>query len=92
MMYQALWIEGARALNVFCQKRFKESPHFIETIGHCGSATIWLSYKLTPNDGYRDFYLIFMPHERGNYSYNQIQEKHKENYEEIMANATTVRK
>lgn len=60
MMYQALWIEGARALNVFCKKRFKESPHFIETIGHCGSVTIWLSYKLTPNDGYGDFNLKAM--------------------------------
>lgn len=92
MMYQALWIEGSRALYGFCEKRFKESPRFIETIGHCGSATIWLSYKLTPNDGYRDFYLIFMPHDRGNLTYSQIQDKKQEKYEQIMAYATTVRK
>jgi hypothetical protein len=92
MMYQALWIEGSRALYDFCEKRFKESPRFIETIGHCGSATIWLSYKLTPTDGYRDFYLIFMPHDHGNFTYMQLQDKKLEKYEQIMAYATTVRK
>ena len=91
MLYQALWIEGEKALEDFCTKRFKESPRFIETIGHCNNATIWMVYKQTPN-GYQDFYLIFMPHDSGNYTFSQIQDKRAETYEQIITDRTTVRK
>lgn len=89
-MYQALWIIGERALEGFCLKRFGERPHFTETIGHCGNATIWLSYKRTPNDGFFACYLIFMPHDRGDYTYNQLEEKFLEHYEQITAYRNTV--
>ena len=90
-MYQALWIEGENALKDFCQKHFGERPHFVETIGHCGSAIIWKMYKQSP-DGYCDFYLIFIPYHKGDWTYGQLQDKRMETYEQITAYRTTVRK
>lgn len=91
MMYQALWIIGERALEGFCMKRFGERPRFIETIGHCGSATIWKSYKLASDDYYRDCYLIFMPHGKGDFTYSDLQEKRFEDYGKISSYRTTVK-
>lgn len=91
MMFQALWIIGKRVLEGFCMKHFGERPYFVETTGRCGNAIIWMRYKQTLDDGYRDCYLIFMPHHMGNYTYSQIQDKALETYEQIGADRTTVK-
>lgn len=89
-MYQAIWIEGEEALNDFCKKRLKDTPKFVETIAHCGSATIWLMYKHDDEGHYHDMYLIFMEHPKGDLSYWQIQDKRLETYGQIISYRTTI--
>lgn len=92
-MYQAIWIEGEDALNEFCKKVLKDTPHFIETIGHCDCATIWAKYKRDNTTGeYHQFFLVFMQHSRGDLTFDQVQQKALQSYEQITAHRTTVRK
>ena len=68
-MYVYKWIEGEKQMIDFCQKRFKMKPHFCETIGHCGPATIHLIYKYKDeNDrskGCAQMFFLFMDHPAG---------------------------
>lgn len=61
------WIEGRRNLEEYCAKRFKDKPHFCETIGKVGNegAKIHLIYKQKANGGYAEMYLVYMPHPQG---------------------------
>ena len=54
MPYATIWIEGEKALDAFCMKRFGAKPHFVETIGRCGAATIYMVYMEHPNGGVND--------------------------------------
>lgn len=89
-MYSYKWIEGEKALDEFCEKRFKAKPRFVETIGHCGGATIYEIYKYRDeNDtskGCAQMFLLFMEHFSGKYSFTQIQNIMKQSYGEIRAN------
>lgn len=91
MMYQVKWIEGENNLNDFCQKCFKADPQFIENIGHCGPATIHKLYIYRPdNDAYSQMFLLFMEHERGTFSYDQIEKLKELTYEQIRTDKTAI--
>lgn len=90
MPYATIWIEGEKALYAYCMRRFGERPHFVETIGRCGSAKIYMIYKRCPDGCYRDFYLMFMEHPKGNVY--DIMSVHGESYEEIMKRSNTIKK
>ena len=91
-MYQVKWIEGEKNLYDFCQKCFKEQPyHFIENIGHCGPATIHKLYIWrTDIDYYTQMFLLFMKHERGTYTYDQIVQLRNSTYEQIRTDKTAI--
>lgn len=40
-----IWIEGEKALNEFCMRRFKTTPRWMETIGTLPGAKAALIYK-----------------------------------------------
>lgn len=90
MMYAAIWIEGEENLNIFCLRRFKERPRFVETIGHVGSAKIFEIYKKREGFGYTDMYLLYMPYEKGDLTWDQIEEKMLETYENIRLDRTAI--
>lgn len=96
MMYIYKWIEGEKNLNDFCIKRFKARPSFLETIGHCGPATIWLIYKykdeIDRNKGCAEMYLLFMEHSSGTKLFTEIQEIMHWTYEKIKADKTSILK
>lgn len=73
--YVYMWVEGYDNLHDFCKKRFRERPHFCETIGHCGSATIYLNYKRDKDGHYHEMYFLFMQHQSGTMSRDEITEK-----------------
>ena len=72
-------IRGNDNLYKYCEKRFRESPRFMETIGHVGKAKVYLRYWHAPtDDGYYDYYVLIMEdNERGKY-YPSHQELIKE--------------
>lgn len=91
MMYQVKWIEGEVNLNSFCLKCFGDQPGFIENIAHCGPATIHKLYIWRPDkDYYSQMFLLFMKHERGIYSYDQIVQLRKSTYEQIRTDKTAI--
>lgn len=56
-----IWIEGEKALNEFCLKRFKDKPRFVETCGTVMSAKVRMIYKHRDDLGkYVDMYLLYM--------------------------------
>lgn len=94
MGYVYMWIEGNDNLNDFCKKRFGERPQFCETIGHCGSAKIYLTYK-PDNDGhYHEMYFIFMKHENSDMGYCELMDDIciKFNYEDIRTDRHSILK
>lgn len=93
-MYQYKWIEGEKNLEDFCLKCLGERPRFLETIGHCGQAVIWLVYKYRPDrDCYTDMYLLFIDHPKGQYTFEQIWNTiRKMTYEQIEAYRISVLK
>lgn len=94
MMYIYKWIEGKENLKEFCLKRFKDRPHFTETIGRCGQATIYLIYKYRDetdwNKGCVEMYLLFMEHPSGTHSFRKIQDMMYWTYEKIKADKTSI--
>ena len=40
-----IWIEGEKALNDFCERRFKEKPHWMENTGRLTMAKVAQIYK-----------------------------------------------
>lgn len=91
MMYQVKWIEGEKNLYDFCQKCFRDRPRFLENIGHCGPATIHNLYIYRPDkECYSQMFLLFMKHERGTFSYDEIEELNKLTYEQIRTDKTAI--
>lgn len=94
MGYVYMWVEGNDNLHEFCKKRFGERPQFCETIGHCGSAKIYLTYK-PDNDGhYHEMYFIFMKHENSDMGYCELMDDIciKFNYEDIRTDRHSILK
>ena len=94
MGYVYMWVEGYDNLHEFCKKRFGEMPQFCETIGHCGSSTIYLTYK-PDNDGYyHEMYFIFMKHEKSKMWYYELMDEifRKYNYEDIRTDRHSILK
>lgn len=88
-MYITKWIEGEKNLNDFCQRRFKEDPSFVETVGRVGSAKIYEVYKWREDKRrYVDMYLLFMEHPKG--TVGDIADIRSMTYEEIRANKASV--
>lgn len=101
-MYTWIWIEGEKALNEFCEKRFKERPRFIENCGHVGKARVRQIYKYIYDEngdvvGVAHMFLLYMEApsgmERGNVigegMFSDIQ---RMTYEEIRADKTSILK
>lgn len=88
MGYVYKWIEGRKNLDAYCEKRFKEKPRFTETIGFVGDITIHLIYKLKPNAGYVEMFLMFMKHPLGEIT--DINELSRMTYEEIRTDKNSI--
>lgn len=102
-MYTWIWIEGERALNEFCERRFKARPRFLETIGTVGPAKVHLKYKEVYDDNgdwvrNAEMYLLYMEARPGTTKGNIAgwAEFHNEirlmTYEEIKADSTAILK
>lgn len=87
MLYQAIWIEGESALEDFCRKELKDHPRFIETIGHCGSATIWLKYKRDNAGNFHRVFLVFRQHPSGHWTFDDLQAQSLQSYEQLKINS-----
>ena len=94
MGYVYMWVEGNDNLHEFCKKRFGERPQFCETIGHCGSATIHLTYKEDKDGHYHEMYFIFMKHENNDMVYCELMDDicRKFNYEDIRTDRHSILK
>ena len=95
-----LWIEGERALNDFCLRRFKCKPCWMETIGTLPGAKVRLIYKYVYKedgetvDRVAQMYLLYMdaPHDRcknlvGSCMFSDIE---RMTYEEIKTDRTAI--
>lgn len=102
-MYTWIWIEGERALNEFCERRFKARPRFLETIGKVGRAKVHLKYKEVYDEQGEwvrnaEMYLLFMDAPSGMKQGNmagwaEFHDKIKYmTYEEIRADKTAILK
>ena len=88
-MYTTIWIEGEKNLNDFCKKRFKDTPHFVETIGKVSTAKVYKTYKWRDDkQRYSDVYLLFMEHPKG--KVGNIEDIKHQTYEQIRANKTSI--
>ena len=93
-----IWIEGEKALNEFCLKRFKEKPRFLETCFRVGTARGRMIYKEIPETGhYTDMYLLYMDAPSGFTGANHIgsgmlTDIERMTYEEIRADRTAILK
>lgn len=89
MLFTTIWIEGEKALNDFCKRRFKALPIFIETIGRVGPAKIYKVYKWREDKQcYTPMYLLFMKHENG--TVGDIEDIRQQTYEQIRANRNSI--
>jgi hypothetical protein len=90
MAFVYKWIEGRKALEEYCAKRFKDKPHFCETIGRVGNegAKIHLIYKHKADGGYAEMYLLYMPHPQGTVYW--ISDIETMSYEEIRLDKTAI--
>ena len=85
------WIEGEENLEQFCVKCLKEKPRFIETVGHCGPATIYLMYKYREDkQRYVEMFLLFMEHPKGNVARNDFDNIKHMTYEQIRADRNSL--
>lgn len=84
------WIEGRKALEEYCEKRFGEKPRFCETIGRVGyeGAKVHMIYKPKAEGGYAEMYLLFMPHPKGTVYW--ISDIETMSYEDIRADRTAI--
>ena len=95
-----IWIEGERALNEFCLRRFKSTPRWMETIGTLPGAKVRLIYKYVYKedgetvDRVAQMYLLYMdaPHDRcknlaGD---GQLSDIERMSYEEIKTDSTAI--
>lgn len=82
------WIEGEDNLNEYCQKRFKETPHWCDTIASVGEAKVYLVYKRKADGSFAEMYLLFMPHPNGTV-YN-ISDIFAMTYEDIRLDRTAI--
>lgn len=93
-MYTYKWIEGEKEMIDFCLKRFKEKPHFCETIGHCGPATIRMIYKYRDNNdlskGCVQMFLLYMEHPTGKVWATDLDEIERWTYEQIRADRSSI--
>ena len=75
----------------FCKKCLKEEPRFIESIAHCGPATIHLIYKYREDKNrYAEMYLLFMEHPKGNVGWNDFGEIRHMTYEQIRTDRNSI--
>ena len=91
-MYTYIWIEGEANLRAFCKKRFNDSPRFVETIGHCGPATIYEIYKWRQDKhDYTDMFLLFMEYHKGKVSWIELKDNiYFWKYEQIRADRNSI--
>ena len=93
-MYIYKWIEGEKEMIDFCLKRFKMKPYFLETIGHCGPATIHMIYKYRDrNDlgkGCAQMFFLFMDHPNGKFGYTELCNIEEWTYEKIRADRSSI--
>ena len=91
-----IWIEGEKALEEYCECRFHDRPHFIETSGRVGfNVHISMIYKHRDDLGrYVDMYFLYMdaPNDRcinlaGD---GQLSDLQRMTYEEIKADRTAI--
>ena len=74
-------IRGRTNLEKYCEKRFGEQPHFVETIGRINEVKVYLRYWSAPADnGYYDYYILVMESEKGKY-YSSTQQLIQESRE-----------
>ena len=102
-MYSYIWIEGEKNLEEFCMKRFGDRCRFMETIGHVSgngaSAKIHMINKYLTDEeladpertlSYHDMYFLYMEHNNGKYSFSELEQIMRWNYEQIRADKTAV--
>lgn len=93
-----IWIEGEKALNDFCERRFGEVPRMVETSGRVGPAKVRKIYKELPGSGdYTDMYLLHMEAPEGFRGDNltgsgSLGEIERMSYENIGADRTAILK
>ena len=90
-----IWIEGEKALDEFCMRRFKHTPRWMETIGTLTNAKVRMIYKHRDDLGkYVDMYLLYMdaPHDncKNIAGSGQLSEIQRMSYEEIKADTTAI--
>lgn len=78
----------------FCLKRFKMKPHFCETIGHCGPATIRMIYKYRDENDFRkgcaQMFFLYMEKSDGKIWAEDLDKIERWSYEQIRADRTSL--
>jgi hypothetical protein len=93
-MYIYIWIEGEKNLDDFCLKRFGDIPRFIEhhgaVAGNGVSARVIKTDKDIGGGDYRQFFFLYMEHEKGQHSYYELEQIMRQPYEEIRLDRTAI--
>lgn len=95
-----IWIEGEKALNEFCLKRFKDKPQFCENSGMVMSARVFKIYKYVYKedgetvDRVAQMFLLWMDAPNDNCKNlagdGQLSDIQRMTYEEIKADRTAI--
>lgn len=95
-----IWIEGEKALNEFCLKRFKEKPRFVENSGRVMGARVFQIYKYVYKEGgetvdrVAQMFMLWMDAPNDNCKNlagdGQLSDIQRMTYEEIKADKTAI--
>lgn len=95
-----IWIEGENALNDFCERRFKEKPHWMENTGRLTRAKVAQIYKYVYKedgetvDRVAQMFLLWMDAPNDNCKNlagdGQLSDIQRLTYEEIKADRTAI--
>jgi len=54
-------IKGEKFLDEYCEKRWNERPHFMESFAHINEVTIERIEEMSPtDDGYKQYFILYM--------------------------------
>ena len=76
MLWTYCYVRGRDALERLLKKMGKDKPLFVESFAHVDAITIELTYDKSPSDdGYHDYYILYMKHPKGNMDMSDIRRK-----------------
>lgn len=79
MLYIYAVIKGEKALYAYCQKRWQEIPRFCGSFAYIrkgkDDCTIEAIWEQSPGGIYEEYFILYLPHEKGTMDIETIRHK-----------------